>query len=163
MSGDGLVGLQGIQALADAIGVELPRVMSRAATDAADNISDLIDAQFDAGVGPWGNPWAPLAESTKRKGRQDPPLDDEGVLRSPVVEALQGAGIRISYDEDYAEFHQNGTSRMPQRMLVPPEGTISPAWNAAIVEAYNDAFNGMGGWRAAGAQVTEDLAQAAEE
>ena len=143
--------------------LEASRVMSRASTDAVDLIEDLIEQQFDAGVDTDGDAWAPLAESTKRRGRQDPPLDDTGALRVPAVEALQSAGIRISYEEDYAGYHQSGTSRMPARKLVPDQDRLPQAWQMAIVEAYNNAFYGNAGWRAAGAEVSEDTAHAAEE
>lgn len=158
----GLVGLDGIYKAQAAI-LNLPRAMSQATTDAADLLEDVIEQQFDQGHDPYGEPWAPLQPSTLRRGRRPPPLTDEGALRAVRVDPQQHAGIVVAFDEDYAVFHQLGTSRMLQRRLVPDESTFQQSlWYQPIVEAYSNAFLKNGGWREGGASVTDSFDQAAE-
>ena len=161
----GLKGLDGIEMIRSAV-LQLPRVMSQATRDAADELEDLIEKQFQLGLDPYGTEWAPLAESTIRRGRNPPPLTDEGLLRAAHVAPLQSAGIIVEFDEDYASFHQEGTDNMPARRLVPePASFNQSAWYGAIVVGYSNAILKNGGWRAAGGDVdasVPDLAHAAE-
>jgi phage gpG-like protein len=146
----GLKGLRGITKVREAV-LKLPRFMSRASTDAADLLEDSIEHQFDTGTDPFGGPWAPLAASTMRRGRTPPPLTDEGLLRAVHVVPLQSAGVLVEFDEEYASFHQTGTSKMPKRQLAPePEQFTSSSWYGAVVYAYANAFDGQGGWRVYG-------------
>ncbi len=143
----GLKGLDGITKIRSAI-LALPQAMSQATTDAAENLEDVINAQFDAGVDPYGNAWEPLAESTLRRGRTPPPGTDTEALRAVHVTPLQGAGIRVEFDEQYAEYFS------AVRSLVPDSAPFEEsAWYNAIVVAYSDAMLGNGGWRAAGGEV----------
>jgi phage gpG-like protein len=159
----GLVGLEGMQRIESAV-LALPRLMSRATRDAADLLEDTIHAQFEAGVDPYGMPWAPLAESTMKRGRTPPPLTDSGALAAVRVDPLQSAGILVAFDEDYARYHQSGTSRMPQRRLVPDDGNFQHSlWYPPIVEAYSNAMLRNGGWRAAGADEEPRYFDAAAE
>jgi hypothetical protein len=148
-----LTGLDDIHKAAQHM-LEFPKLMSQSTTDAADLIDDVIQEDFDAGVNPYGEPWAPLRPATLAKGRTPPPLTDEGLLRAVNVEPLQGAGLKIEFDEDYAVYHQTGTSRMAQRLILPEESRGLPErWNDAVVEAMNNAVNGWAqklGWRASG-------------
>lgn len=160
----GLTGLEGINQAKKAV-LELPRVMSQASTDAADNLRDVVDLQFQMGHNPYGRGWAPLSESTLRRGRRPPPLTNEGALNSPHIAPLQSAGVIVDFDEEYASFHQTGTRGMPQRKIVPePSSFVTSLWYGAVVEAYSNAILHNGGWRTAGADVEESpMAHAAEE
>lgn len=153
----GLKGLEGITALRKAI-VEMPRVMSRASTDAAEYLEEVIEAQFEAGVDPYGNPWRDLADSTIRRGRTPPPGTDTEAMRAVHVTPLQSAGVLVEFDVDYAEYFN------ASRPLIPDyDGFETSSWYKAIVVAYSDAMLGNGGWRAAGAEVDDsEMLQAAE-
>jgi phage gpG-like protein len=160
----GLTGGDGLTKIR-AAALTMPKVMSQASRDAAEELEDLIEAQFAHGVDPFGEEWAALSPATLKKGRHPPPLTDEGLLRAAHVAPLQSAGLEVSFDEDYAEFHQSGTGRMPKRQLVPePEQFDQSKWKQAIVVAYSNAILKNGGWRAAGAEVDEasPLSAAAE-
>lgn len=153
----GLKGLDGITQIRKAV-LELPRLMSRASTDAAEYLEDVIEAQFAAGVDAYGNPWKPLAESTIRRGRQDPPGTDTEAMRAVHVTPLQSAGVLVEFSEDYASYYA------AVRPLVPDEGNFeASSWYKAIVVAYSDAILKNGGWRAAGAEVDESPMSAAAE
>jgi hypothetical protein len=155
--GGNLKGLDDIHKAGEAI-LKLPKVMSRATTDAADLIDDVIQHDFDVGQNPYEEPWAPLMPSTIKRGRHPPPLTDTEALRAVNCEPLQHAGLKIEFDSDYATFHQTGTAHMAQRQLVPEEGQeLPPRWNDAIVEAYEHAVEGWAkklGWRAGGGRMT---------
>jgi hypothetical protein len=151
----GLTGGDGLTKIR-AAALTMPKVMSQASRDAAEELEDLIEALFAHGVDPFGNAWEDLRPSTLKKGRHPPPLTDEGVLRAVHVAPLQSAGLEVDFPEDYAEFHQSGTSRMAKRQLVPePEEFDASKWKQAIVVGYSNAILKNGGWRAAGADVDE--------
>ena len=90
-------------------------------------IGEVIQEQYAQGRAPWGNQWAPLAESTVAKGRTPPPLDDTGNMKrkSKTVPTVKGIRTRIPSP---APFHQSGTSKMPARPLVPYGDMLPPSW-----------------------------------
>lgn len=125
--------IDNLRALAD--------VPSRAARQAAEGIDEAIQRQFDDGVDPYGQEWAPLAESTlaQTPDRQGGPLDNTGAMRAGILVApSSGAGITITFDADYAQFHQTGTKNMPARKILPEE-ELPESWEEAIAEAVSDA------------------------
>lgn len=72
--------------------------------------------------------WKPLAESTRqqkaRQGYSLQPLLRTGHLRqsfAPFADAqVAGVGARASFGVDYAQVHQEGGGRVPQRDMLPP-------------------------------------------
>jgi phage gpG-like protein len=79
-----------------------------------------IQKQFDNHTDPEGKPWAPLSPVTiaRKKQNKDKILTHYGPLRKSVkVEVLQ-EGLRLTTGAPYAKFHQEGTSRMPQRKIL---------------------------------------------
>ena len=152
------MGLEGIAKIQKAI-LELPSIMSRASTDAAAELEDVIEQQFAQGIDPYGNAWAELKPSTLQRGRTPPPGTDTGALRAVHVTPLQSAGIRVEFDEQYASFYG------AKRPLVPnADSFASSSWYRAIVVGYSNAILKNGGWRAAGADVEDDapMSHAAE-
>lgn len=114
----------------------LSEVPSRVAADASVRIAGLIDESFDAGIDPYGRPWAPLKPYTLAKGRFPPPLTDSGAMRSSIdVHPTAGAGIEVTIGTDYATFHQAGTRDMVQRQILPQSAGLAPSWREAIAEA----------------------------
>lgn len=134
------VDLSGLDELIDNLR-ELADVPSRAARQAAEGIDEAIQRQFDDGVDPYGAAWEPLAESTiaRTPDREGGPLDNTGAMRAGIVVApSSGAGIAITFDADYAQYHQTGTKSMPARKILPEE-ELPEEWEDAIAEAVHDA------------------------
>ena len=119
----------------------LSRVPAQAAEDASRELEAVLRDQHGEEVDPYGNPWAPLAESTiKRKGgdsrilrRTDRMLDELSIRPSP------GAGLTLTFGAPYAAFHQVGTKDMPARRLL-PIAAMPKAWSDAIKRALDARF-----------------------
>lgn len=127
---------------------QLADVPSRAATDAAEGIQRLIDAEFTEGHDPYGNPWAALEQATLDKGRSPPPLTDSGALAGGTeVTPMRGKGLQIVVGESYGAFHQVGTRHMVARPILPTSG-LPAEWKGAIDDAMTRAFaKSLGGGR----------------
>lgn len=110
----------------------LPKVAQRIGAAAVKQISD----EFRESRDPYGQPWKPLKSPRGRQGkkkRSDKPLIDTGRLRASFRAQPDGATVRVSTDVDYAEFHQDGTSRIPRRQILPDDdGGLGPRWSAAF-------------------------------
>jgi hypothetical protein len=127
----------------------LAAVPSRASKEVAERITDLLAEQFEAGVDPYGNPWAPLAERTLRK-HGAPPLQAEfGGVPGPMAEGTiartkSGAGVVLEVPFP-GGIHQTGASkppawRMPARKILPEGGRLPAAWKRAIEESVAGAL-----------------------
>lgn len=134
--------------LADRLG-ELAQVPSRAARDAADGINAALEEQFESGVDPYGEAWAPLAERTLLK-HGEPPLTETGDMRDgTMAKPSRGAGIEITVPFP-GGIHQTGAKRgawvMPARKILPEGAELPGPWKDAIDEAVAAAFGKtMGG------------------
>ena len=111
----------------------LARIPSRMAPAVSHEIGKLIQSEFNAGVDPYGRPWAKLKPSTLARGRRPPPLTHTGKMRGGItVKPMAGAGIEITFASDVpAIFHQYGTKRMAARPML-PRGVLPATWNRAI-------------------------------
>jgi phage gpG-like protein len=138
--------LSGIQALQARLR-ELQQVPSQAASEASEEIQELIEAEFDSGHDPYGNPWVPLRPATLARGRRPPPLTDTGAMRDSVnVQPMAGAGIGITIGTEYAPYHQYGTSRMEARPMLPDGDEMPESWVEAVSTACDNAADRrMGG------------------
>jgi hypothetical protein len=106
----------------------LAAVPSRASKEVAERITDLLAEQFEAGVDPYGNPWAPLAERTLRK-HGAPPLQAEfGGVPGPMAEGT------------IARTKSGAAWRMPARKILPEGGRLPAAWKRAIEESVAGAL-----------------------
>jgi hypothetical protein len=115
----------------------LARVPAQASRDAAERIHGRLQEQFDRGVDPYGNPWAPLRPATIRRGRTSPPLTNTREMRDHELEVrpMAGAGIAVTFNpEAPALFHQKGTSRMAARQIL-PTGTMPAGWNKDLKDS----------------------------
>lgn len=131
--------LAGLRELAENLR-KLGGVPSRASRAASEKIAEVIQDQFDAGVDPYGEPWAPLAPSTLERKQGPGILDETGAMRESIdVSPMSGAGVKVTIGEDYARFHQEGTSRMPARKILPEE-ELPDTWARAIEDAVDEAF-----------------------
>lgn len=127
---------------------ELSLVPRRVAEIAAPKIDRELRKQFDLGVDPYGNAWAPLAPATIEKGRQEPPLTDTNELRDgtrATVRSGTKAGIQITVSARYGFFHQTGfrhyisNKKVPARRILPQFG-MPARWRQILREAAKKAF-----------------------
>lgn len=63
---------------------------------------------FKLGVDPWGKPWAPL------KFRKGQPLRDTGRLNRSIVSRIDGSGVTVGTNVQYAPVHQFGATIAPK-------------------------------------------------
>jgi hypothetical protein len=123
---------------------KLDGILARASELAVEPITAIVQLQFDEGRDPYGNAWADLAESTKRRGRTPPPLTDTRAMRDDIsIRPLNGedTGLTLDAFAPYASFHQDGApnANVPVRKMFPDEG-VSPTWNAALQESTDRAI-----------------------
>lgn len=98
----------------------------------ADESLELIDQGFKVEEDPYGWPWAPRANDLgggreRRRGviSSRPILQDTGALRSHfVISGVHSQGFGISNPTEYGGYHQEGTSKMPARSMVPQAGDL---------------------------------------
>lgn len=77
------------------------------------------------GQDPYGNRWAAL-----KSGRPSF-LRETGTLEATRLWESGDNWARVTFGASYAPFHQSGTSRMPQRQLIPQDG-LPGAWASPI-------------------------------
>jgi hypothetical protein len=130
---------------------ELAGVPAAASREASESIAKLIDRQFATGTDPYGKPWKPLAPSTiKRKGNARINVDTENLWKGVQVAPLPGAGVSVTFADDYAAYVQT------VRPVLPNRGVPKP-WAAAIADAVGHA---KARWAAkAGATLAEGDAE----
>lgn len=111
----------------------------RIADEAADLIADAVDEQYALGVDPYGEPWAPLAQATLDKGREEPPLTDTHEMRDHTTVTAHGNEI-VMRVPDPGGFHQTGTKHMPAREVLPTDAKgMPPAYELALIQAATSA------------------------
>lgn len=113
---------------------ELARVPSRAAAPVAAKLQEQIDRQFAEGVDPYGKRWAAKADGDPSYLTRSTDLH-----QSVVVRPLPGAGVAITVGAPYGQFHQEGTSRMPARPILPTAG-LPPSWAEAVSAGVEEAY-----------------------
>jgi hypothetical protein len=123
---------------------DLARIPSRVAPIVAEKLAEELDAEFSAGVDPYGRAWAPLAASTEARGRTPPPLTDSHAMRDGVrVAPLRGAGVGITVPHPGLP-HQTGWSGEqgdgPARPILPAGSELPDAWEDVIFDACVEAF-----------------------
>lgn len=77
-----------------------------------------------AGQNPYQETWAALATGSPSF------LRDQGTLEASRAWESGRNQARVTFGASYAQFHQSGTSKMPQRKLVPD--TMPPHWEGTI-------------------------------
>ena len=98
--------------------------------EAASNIANVIDTQYQEGRGPDGKNWAPKADGTASH------LQETGAMRAGTkVSGVKGvAGVRVTIPKP-GGFHQGGTVKMDARPLVPEDGALPETWAKAVSDA----------------------------
>jgi len=123
---------------------DLAEVPARAARNVAERLHYEMQAEFDQGTDPYGNPWKELAESTTERGRHAPPLTDTHAMRdSLTVLPMRAAGVAITIDHP-ALPHQTGWSGPvgdgPARPILPQGSKLPDAWQDIIDEEIEREF-----------------------
>lgn len=123
----------------------LAAIPSRMAPAVSRELAALIQQEFNAGVDPYGRPWAKLKPSTLARGRRPPPLTNTGKMRGGItVKPMQGAGVEISFASDVPGiFHQYGTKKMAARPML-PRGAFPATWARAIERVGQTEFRKAG-------------------
>ncbi len=126
---------------------ELASVPSRAARGVASRLNGVLEAQFEQGVDPYGEPWESLAPRTLAK-HDEPPLQGEfgdrpgDMAEGTYAKPSRGAGVEINVPFP-GSIHQTGASsgnwRMPARRIL-PQGAMPPLWKEALDEGTAEAF-----------------------
>lgn len=124
----------------------LASVPSQIAPQVAKDIKSQSERDFNAGRDPYGKQWQPLAESTKARGRHDPPLTDTRKgRRSFRCFATPGAGVQITVGTGYMWRHQDGAGP-PVRRFVPigvlPK-TYRDIWQKALTAQAKKILSGQ--------------------
>lgn len=120
---------------------ELEGIPSRISSEVASKITESIRQQFDAGRDPYGNPWAPLLESTVRRKRGDRRIlrRSDALSGETIARPTSGAGIEIT-SEPYGGVHQEGDgSRMVARPILPDGAELPEEWQEIIETATENA------------------------
>jgi phage gpG-like protein len=110
-------------------------IKSKLLSSAAQEAKALILLGFRTETDPFGMGWEPLKS---RKGRI---LQRTGRLRNSYSVHETVNGFSVGTNCTYATYHQNGTDRIPQRMMVPNSGELTPKWINAIYKAMQNIMN----------------------
>lgn len=104
-----------------------------------------IRKQFDRSVNPYDEAWTPLSQLTikakRQKGYSKPskPLIATGLSRRSIRFDARPNRLTFIFVTKYLWFHDNGTKKIPQRMVFPTEerGLDDASYNY-LIEAAND-------------------------
>ncbi len=121
---------------------ELEDIPSRMAGPVAAGITEEIRQQFDAGVDPYGEAWAPLLPSTVKRKRGDARIlrRTDALSSETVARPTRGSGIEIT-SLPYGGVHQVGDgSRMVARPVLPDGDELPEAWQDIIEDTRARAF-----------------------
>jgi phage gpG-like protein len=90
----------------------------------------LVRKGFQTSTNPYGERWKPL------KVRKGMPLIDTARLRNSFARrAVTNTGFGIGTNVAYMSYHQEGTRRIAQRLMVPTaERGMGPVWTPRFVK-----------------------------
>lgn len=100
---------------------------------------------FSQSKDPYGNEWKSLKNPSKKRGGETAkPLLDRGRLVGSLSFVVQGDQLIVSTNVNYAEYHQNGTSDIPQRMFLPDsEKGLPDSFERDISQALDTVLRNM--------------------
>jgi hypothetical protein len=106
-------------------------------------VLDFIDRQF-ATAG--GGKWRPLAPSTIRKKGHSRILFERGkLIKSWRMRTSSGYSVSVYSEDPKAIFHEEGTSRMPARPMLPNEAEAKALAAEAAIVVKKRMLMGTGG------------------
>lgn len=124
-----------------AAGSDLGELSESLASEAENLTKDSFRAQKD----PYGQRWAPRrSESRRSSGKQI--LVASGVLKGSINSKSSASQFSVGYSQQYGTYHQSGTSKMVQRMMVPDAGRGLPSsWAREFKAVVSDFFEELFG------------------
>lgn len=110
------------------------------------DLISLVYQGFERGMDPYGQKWAPIAprsgEPNYRGSNTDPLIDSANLMSSweyGVIKSKNGLLMSLFTDVPYAPYHQEGTEKIKQRMMVPDISLGLPDdYSSAIIRAINE-------------------------
>lgn len=97
--------------------------LSPAFKDFGEFYMDKLDRQFRSESDPYNSGWSPLAASCLARklklGRIPKILQSRGHMRARTSYAVSPMAISIGFNDAKAKWHDRGTSKLPQRQLLP--------------------------------------------
>jgi len=128
----------GARDLADRL-AQLSEIPALVSAQVASDITRLLRDEFDAGANAYGNPWKPLLPQTIQRKRGDARiLRRTDQLSAQTIASAVTDGVEIT-SLDYGSFHQNGTSRMVARKILPDGSALPREWSRSIQIALSGA------------------------
>lgn len=108
-------------------------------SDLAQESVTQLDKTYAAQQDPYGSGWAALRPSTLKMKTGPAILIEAGSLNASLGFKLSGAtSAQVGFTDKKARFHQDGTSKMVARPIVPDSG-LPPAWEPTmknLLESY---------------------------
>jgi phage virion morphogenesis protein len=97
-----------------------------------EHIASLVDLNFRDGSDPYGTPWLPLKKP--RRDGSSKPLNDTGVLKNSITQNPTADSVTIGTNVTYGQYHQFGTTHIPQRAFLPGEDQGLPGnWEQDVL------------------------------
>jgi phage gpG-like protein len=96
-------------------------------------VQSLLEDEFQRGRDPDGRMWMRKADGNPSH------LTDTRVMREDRTVEAEAGEVTITIQAPYAVHHQHGTSRMPQRQIL-PEGELPPPWRSPVEEGGAEAL-----------------------
>jgi len=110
--------------------------LSRLTKNVGETLISLVRDGFEGEHDPYGGAWAPL------KVREGAILQDTGALRNGWHRSgNSNSSVTIAPSVDYADYHQDGTSKMVARPMVPNDGDLPPKWSEEIKATAQDVLD----------------------
>jgi phage gpG-like protein len=112
-----------------------PRQLAAVSRNMAEEGLTLVALGFRAARDPYGGAWASRKSGSGGRAL----LVRTGALRNSfhVISATKAAFV-IGTGIAYARFHQNGTTHMVARRMLPRKGALPGRWAAAFREVYDE-------------------------
>ena len=117
-------------------------------------LNNYEDGLFEAEQSPSGQPWAKLAPSTiaqrQRKGLTPlKKLQATGKGKSGIRAIVASGGrVQLTVREDYLQFNNDGTRRIPSRRFIPSQQEFEAGILGGQIKAATEAYitQGLGGF-----------------
>jgi phage gpG-like protein len=109
------------------------------ATQAADKTVELITQEFVDESDPYGDGWDQLSPRTINAKTHSGILVETSALMGSWMSVSSSSEFGAVTGIEYAFYHQQGTSRIPARPMVPSAG-LPPEWEAAYTQIAQDLF-----------------------
>lgn len=113
-----------------------PQTMHDLHNLAGREVAGLIDEGFAREQDPDGLPWLP-SKAARREGRKT--LRDTGRLQDGIRWRADSRGVVVHTTgaaNEYAGYHQRGTTRMPRRRFMPEPGALPLPYEARIGNVF---------------------------